>query len=54
MGVLTCIIRGFPPITAKLNIFDGPLNTKYDDFALTIPPDAEFGYLTSNRPGDRR
>ena len=31
--------------------FDGLLNTKYDDFAMTIPHDAEFGYLTSNRPG---
>lgn len=41
----------FPSDYSEVNHFDSPINTKYDDFALTIPPDADFGYLTSNRPG---
>ena len=31
--------------------FNAPLNSEMDDFAMVIPTDAEFGYLTSNRPG---
>ncbi len=41
----------FPSDYNEVGHFDGPINTKYDDFAMTIPPDAEFGFLTSNRPG---
>ena len=41
----------FPSDYNEIEHFDAPINTKYDDFAMTIPPDAEFGYLTSNRPG---
>lgn len=41
----------FPSDFNEIGHFDNPINTKYDDFAMTIPTDAEFGYLTSNRPG---
>jgi len=41
----------FPSDYNEIGHFDGPLNTKYDDFAMTIPTDKEYGYLTSNRPG---
>ncbi len=41
----------FPSDYSEIGHFDPPINTKYDDFAMTIPPDAEFGYFTSNRPG---
>ena len=41
----------FPSEYNEIGHFDSPINTKYDDFAMTIPPGAEFGYLTSNRPG---
>ena len=41
----------FPSDYNEIGHFDSPINTKYDDFAMTIPVDAEYGYLTSNRPG---
>ncbi len=41
----------FPSDYSEIGHFDPPINTMYDDFAMTIPPEAEFGYLTSNRPG---
>jgi len=31
--------------------FDPPINSEYDDFAMTIPTGRDYGYLTSNRPG---
>jgi len=31
--------------------FPEPINSTYDDFAMTLPEKVEFGYLTSNRPG---
>jgi|GEM_PF-620862 len=41
----------FPSDYSEIGHFNSPLNTKNDDFAMTIPPDADYGYLTSNRPG---
>ena len=41
----------FPSDYSEIGHFDSPINTKYDDFAMTIPPEADYGYLTSNRPG---
>jgi len=41
----------FPSDYNEITHFDTPINTISDDFAMTIPNDAEFGYLTSNRPG---
>ncbi len=41
----------FPSDYSEINHFEEPINTKLDDFAMTIPTDAQFGYLTSNRPG---
>jgi outer membrane protein OmpA-like peptidoglycan-associated protein len=35
----------------KAGHFEAPINTPSDDFGMVIPPDAEYGYLTSNRPG---
>ena len=41
----------FPSDYSEIVHFDNPINGQSDDFAMTIPTDAEFGYLTSNRPG---
>lgn len=41
----------FPSDYSEIVRFSSPLNSEYDDFAMTIPADAEYGYLTSNRPG---
>lgn len=41
----------FPSDYTEIGHFEDPINTQYDDFAMTIPPDAEYGYLTSNRKG---
>ena len=50
-GGLDLYYTRFPSDFKEIGHFDDPINTKYDDFAMTIPTDAEFGYLTSNRPG---
>ena len=31
--------------------FKSPINSEYDDFSLIFNKDAEYGYMTSNRPG---
>ncbi len=31
--------------------FQNPINSTYDDFAMTLPENVDFGYMTSNRPG---
>ena len=31
--------------------FESPINSPNDDFSMIIPPDSEYGYLTSDRPG---
>ena len=41
----------FPSDYREIVHFDEPLNSSSDDFAMTIPQDASYGYLTSNRPG---
>lgn len=41
----------FPAGNNDIVHFESPINTSYDDFAMNIPAQAEYGYLTSNRPG---
>jgi outer membrane protein OmpA-like peptidoglycan-associated protein len=41
----------FPFKQDEVHHFDFPLNTSYDDFSMNLPSDADYGYLTSNRPG---
>ena len=41
----------YPSDFSQISHFDPPINTPSDDFAMTIPTDAQFGYLTSDRPG---
>ena len=41
----------FPYDNSGINHFDPPINSPYDDFSMTIPKDADYGYFTSNRPG---
>ena len=41
----------FPSDYSEIVHFDSPINGQSDDFAMTISTDAEYGYLTSNRPG---
>ena len=31
--------------------FQGPINSLADDFAMTLPENIEYGYMSSNRPG---
>ncbi len=35
----------------EVHQFPEPVNSTYDDFAMTLPENVEFGFLTSNRPG---
>jgi len=35
----------------EIHQFPEPVNSAYDDFAMTLPENVEFGFLTSNRPG---
>jgi outer membrane protein OmpA-like peptidoglycan-associated protein len=35
----------------EVSQFPEPINSTYDDFAMTLPDKVEFGYMTSNRPG---
>jgi len=48
-GGLDLYYTRFPSDYSEIGHFETPLNTQYDDFAMTIPSGAEFGYLTSNR-----
>lgn len=41
----------FPSDYREIVHFDQPINSQYDDFGMSIPTGAEYGYLTSNRPG---
>ena len=41
----------YPSEYDDIGHFENPLNTEFDDFAMTIPTNGEYGYLTSNRPG---
>ena len=51
LGGLDLYYTRFPVNNSKIVHFDPPINTANDDFGMVIPPDREFGYLTSNRPG---
>ena len=51
LGGLDLYYTRFPVNNSKIIHFDPPINTVNDDFGMVIPPDREFGYLTSNRPG---
>lgn len=50
-GGLDLYYSKFPNNNDRIEHFNAPFNSAYDDFAMVIPTDAEFGYLTSNRPG---
>jgi outer membrane protein OmpA-like peptidoglycan-associated protein len=50
-GGLDLYYTKFPNNNDPIEHFNAPLNSEMDDFAMVIPTDAEFGYLTSNRPG---
>ncbi|MEI6678694.1 MAG: OmpA family protein [Mariniphaga sp.] len=50
--------RGFDLFYRKLNDLTGaihqfpePINSDYDDFAINIPENRSYGFMTSNRPG---
>ena len=51
LGGLDLYYTRFPVNNSKIVHFDPPINTANDDFGMVIPPDREFGYMTSNRPG---
>jgi len=36
---------------SKVVPFPQPINSTYDDFSMNLPDFAEYGYMTSNRPG---
>jgi outer membrane protein OmpA-like peptidoglycan-associated protein len=52
LGGLDLYYTRFVMSNPKIEHFDPPLNTKSDDFAMVIPPNAEFGFMTSNRNGE--
>jgi outer membrane protein OmpA-like peptidoglycan-associated protein len=41
----------FPSDFDEVGHFESPVNSVYADFAMTIANNADYGYLTSNRPG---
>ncbi len=41
----------FPSDYSEITRFEKPVNSEFDDFAMSIPSGKEYGYLTSNRPG---
>ena len=51
MGGLDLYYTRFPSDYKDIVHFESPVNSSSDDFAMTIPKDAEYGYLTSNRTG---
>ena len=51
LGGLDLYYCRFPYDNTGINHFDSPINTPFDDFSMCIPKDAEYGFLTSNRPG---
>jgi outer membrane protein OmpA-like peptidoglycan-associated protein len=51
MGGLDLYYTRFPSDYKDIVHFESPINSPSDDFAMTIPKDADYGYLTSNRPG---
>lgn len=50
-GGLDIFYTKFPYNNDKIEHFDEPINTQYDDFGMIIPSNAGYGFLTSNRPG---
>jgi outer membrane protein OmpA-like peptidoglycan-associated protein len=50
-GGLDLYYTKFPSDGSEIIHFESLINTQYDDFAMTIPADAEYGYLASNRGG---
>jgi outer membrane protein OmpA-like peptidoglycan-associated protein len=50
-GGLDLYYTRFPSDYSEIGHFESPINSKSDDFAMTIPAGAEFGYFTSNRAG---
>lgn len=51
LGGLDLYYSRFPSDFSHIVHFNSPVNSASDDFAMTIPNDAEYGYLTSNRKG---
>ena len=51
LGGLDLYYTQFPGPNYKVEHFMSPINSSADDFAMMIPPNVEYGYLTSNRPG---
>ena len=50
-GGLDLYYTKFPFHNDKIEHFDAPINTQFDDFGMVIPSNAGYGYITSNRPG---
>ncbi len=50
-GGLDLYYTKFPFNNDKIEHFDAPINTQFDDFGMVIPSGTGYGYLTSNRPG---
>ncbi len=51
LGGLDLYYMRFPYDGSGIGHFESPVNTKYDDFSMTLSDNSEFGYLTSNRSG---
>jgi outer membrane protein OmpA-like peptidoglycan-associated protein len=51
MGGFDLFFKKLNDLSDDIHQFASPINSINDDFAMTLPENAEFGYLTSNRPG---
>ena len=51
LGALDIYYTKFPYKEDKIEHFDAPINSPYDDFDMEIRTDVDNGYMTSNRPG---
>jgi outer membrane protein OmpA-like peptidoglycan-associated protein len=51
LGGLDIYYTKFPFKDERIEHFDAPINSKYDDFDMEIRPDVDNGFMTSNRPG---
>jgi len=51
IGGFDLFFKNLNDIKDEVHQFSEPINSTNDDFAMNLPENVEFGYLTSNRPG---
>ena len=51
MGGFDLFYKKLKDPNSEINQFPEPINSTSDDFAMILPSNVEYGYMTSNRPG---